>query len=167
FDDVSERFVKRDGVQTRTNKQSEAGSLCLCHRAVNHRQRRHFVDRVKAHPRHHADNLRHNITFFVIASVNRETFADWILAREKLFRHCLIDDDDARRIFYISFVESASAQKWELKFHEIIAGDYFEVGRGHVTGRRRRRNFAPESRLPSDHQRRNRSYYRALTAMKR
>ena len=95
-DDVADRFVERRRAEVRTNKKTKTGPLRLGHRTINDRQRRHFVDGVKSHAHHDADNLRHDVAFFVVSSVDRETFTDRVLTREKLFRHCLIDDDHAR-----------------------------------------------------------------------
>src|SRR5258708_10800313 len=153
-DAVADRFIERRGAQVGTNKQTEAGSLCLRHRTIDDRQRCHFIDRMKAHSRDHADDFRYDVTFFVIAGINCEPLADWIFAGEKLIGHRLIDDDDTRRIFCVALVESATTQKWRLKRREIIAGDHFEIGRRHITGRRRRNAFAVKSSLPAAHQRR-------------
>ena len=104
-------------------KRRETGSLRLGHRTVDDRQRRHFVDCMKPHSRNDAHDFRHDITLFVVSSINCEALADRVLAREKLFRQRLVDDDHARRIFGVAIIEHAAAKKRHLEGREIIAGD--------------------------------------------
>jgi len=79
--------------------------LCLGQRTINHRQRRgHFIDGVKAHARHNADDFTEDIAFFIIADVNPEAFPNRIFAPEILFGQGLIDHDNARSVRCISGV---------------------------------------------------------------
>src|SRR5207237_8238072 len=89
-DAVADRFIERRSAQVGTNKQTQAGPLRLGHRTIDHRQRRHFIDRVKAHSRDDPDVFRHAVTFFVIPGTTGERLADWFLAGKNLFGLALI-----------------------------------------------------------------------------
>jgi len=108
---------------------------------------------MKAHRRDDADNFARDIAFLVVAGIDHQPFADRVLARKIFVHHRLIDNDDPRRIFRVALVQCSTAQQWRFECRKIIACDDFEIGAQHVCRRRLRRAIAPESSLPSTHER--------------
>ncbi len=108
---------------------------------------------MKAHFADNADDFAHDPALFVVTGINAEAFADWVFARKILLGHCLIDNDDARRVFRIAFVKRATPQQRQLERRKIIAADHFEIAVQHVGRLRPRIFFAPKTSLPTAHER--------------
>src|SRR5438874_10400796 len=108
---------------------------------------------MKTRFRDDADDLAHDPALIVVAGVNSEALADWIFAREILFGHRLIDDDDPRRIFRIALVECAAAKQRYFERLKIIAADHFEIAVQHIRRLWPRVLFAPKAGLPATHER--------------
>src|SRR6266404_6484120 len=81
---------------------------------------------------YHADNLAHCRFLFIGRDPRLDSFANWILARKELFRKSLIDDDDARGLRVIPYVEIASFQDSDSQRLKITIIDREEVSRGSI-----------------------------------
>ena len=108
---------------------------------------------MKPHACDHADDFAHHPAFFVVAGINSESFADRIFTGKILFSHCLIDNDDARRVFGVALGKCATTQQRRLERRKIIAADHFEIAVQHVRRLRSGVLLAPKTSLPPAHER--------------
>ena len=122
---------------------------------------------MKTHAGDHADNFAHHIPFLVVADISADPFADRIFAGKILFGHRLIDNHDPRRVLRVPLVKSAAAQQWHLKGRKIITADDFEIAIQHIRRQRPSILFAPETSLPSAHERAVRTDCRVLHTCER